>query len=98
MISREHRTPLFRLGDIVATPGAISLLERTDTHPLDLLLRHMRGDWGTVSEADAIANRLAVEQGSRLLSVYLLGTPSEVLWIITEAGRHATTLLLPTEY
>jgi hypothetical protein len=98
MISREHKTPLFRLGDIVATPGAISLLERTDTHPLDLLLRHMRGDWGALSEADAIANRRAVEQGSRILSAYLLGTPPEVLWIITEARRHATTLLLPSEY
>ncbi len=88
--------PLFRLGQIVATPGALKLLEREETDPGSLLLRHRRGDWGTLGEEDWQANIDAVTNGWRVFSSYSVG--DERLWIITEADRSATTLLLPEEY
>lgn len=88
---------LFPLGQIVATPGALDLLDRTATNGLDLLRRHERGDWGCVPSEDAQANLDAVVSGSRILSSYFLND-SERLWIITDADRSITTLLLPNEY
>ena len=88
----------FSPGRVLATPGAIDLLHRAGTNAGDLLRRHLRGDWGVVCSADARANNLAVVSGARLLSAYELGARRERLWIITEAGRQATTLLLPAEY
>ncbi|MBT2794750.1 hypothetical protein [Paraburkholderia strydomiana] len=89
---------LFSLGRIHATPGAIDLLDQTGTNADELLRRHLRGDWGVVCSADARANKLAVVHGTRILSAYELGARRERLWIITEAGRESTTLLLPAEY
>ena len=95
----------FSLGRIVATPGALTALEKVGQTPLDYLQRHAKGDWGEVlGEEDAQANAAALVHGTRLLSSYLL--PDETkLWIITEAvinpdtgERAATTLLLPEEY
>ena len=88
--------PRFPLGRVVATPGA---LEIACSHGLNLpalVWRHERGDWGTVPAEDARANEHAVTSGARLLSAY--DTPGGRLWIITEADRSATTLLLPSEY
>ncbi|MEZ7524803.1 MULTISPECIES: hypothetical protein [Burkholderia] len=90
--------PLFSLGHVLSTPGAIDLLDRTGTNADDLLRRHQSGDWGVVCASDARSNDLAVVNGTRILSTYELGTRRERLWIITEANRRATTLLLPSEY
>ena len=90
--------PLFPLGLIVVTTGALDLLDRTGTNGDGLLRRHGSGDWGVVCAADARSNDLAVTHGTRLLSAYELGDRRERLWVITEANRRATTLLLPFEY
>lgn len=90
-------TFLFTLGEVVATPGALDLLDRTATNALDLLLRHQGGDWGSVPADDAAENQRSIETGCRILSSYFLND-TERLWIITEADRSATTLLLPDEY
>lgn len=88
---------LFTLGQVVATPGALDLLDRTATNAHDLLQRHQRGDWGSVPPEDAEANRISIETDCRILSSYVLNA-TERLWIITEADRSVTTLLLPEEY
>lgn len=90
--------PLFHLGQIVATPDAFRLLEQSNTDVIDLLMRHAKGDWGVVCAADARSNDRAVVDGTRVLSAYELGAGRERLWIITEADRRVTTLLLPDEY
>jgi hypothetical protein len=87
---------MFQLGKVVATPGALELLERTRTNPLDYIQRHESGDWGKLCPEDKQANNAALKQGLRLLSAYEVGR--EMLWIITEADRSVTTLLLPEEY
>ncbi|MWA35408.1 hypothetical protein [Burkholderia pseudomallei] len=97
-MSRKNPTPLFSLGRTVATPGALDLLDRTGTNAAELLRRHQFGDWGAVCLADARSNDLAVTNGMRLLSAYELGDRRERVWIITEADRRVTTLLLPDEY
>ncbi len=88
---------LFPLGDLVATPGALNLLEKNSVAPIRLIARHMRGDWGDVALDDARANTAAVQLGSRVLSSYTLPDGARI-WIITEADRSATTVLLPDEY
>lgn len=95
--------PKFALGRIYATPGALGLLEGSQQNAHDLLARHMHGDWGFVPRADAAANEHAVHQGLRILSSYAVGSGASqdrrgVIWVITEADRSATTLLLPGEY
>ena len=90
-------TILFALGQVVATPGALDLLDRTETNAHDLLQRHQQGDWGSVSPEDAEENRNSIKTCCRILSSYFLNA-TERLWIITEADRSATTLLLPDEY
>ncbi|PTB18258.1 hypothetical protein C9I57_24060 [Trinickia symbiotica] len=90
--------PLFRLGEIFATPGALALLQQTGTDVVDLLMRHVKGDWGVVCPQDARSNDRAVETGTRIVSAYELGDRRERLWIVTEADRRMTTLLLPAEY
>jgi hypothetical protein len=90
--------PLFPLGQIVATPGALDLLDRTGTNASELLARHQRGDWGVVCTSDASENNHAVMNGERVLSAYELGKQRERIWIITERDRSVTTLLLPEEY
>lgn len=89
--------PLFPLGQVVATPGALDLLRRAAVDPADLLMRHQRGDWGHVPPDDAAANTQAVVAGSRILSSYPVAD-GQRLWILTEADRRVTTLLLPEEY
>lgn len=92
--------PTFSLGQIVATPGAFEALLRAGINPLTLLARHAAGDWGTVSPGDARENDLAVREGFRVFSAYPLAPPEPepVVWIITEADRSVTTLLLPEDY
>lgn len=90
--------PLFPAGQIVATPGALALLEQANKTPLEFVSRHLRGDWGDdLCQDDKTENELSLKQGFRLLSSYKV-TETEKLWIITEADRSVTTLLLPIEY
>jgi hypothetical protein len=89
--------PLFPAGQIVATPGALALLEQTNRSALEFLSRHLRGDWGDLCQEDKTENELSLKYGLRLLSSYPL-TATEKVWVITEADRSVTTLLLPEEY
>lgn len=89
-------TVLFPLGQVVATPGALGLLDKEAVNASVLLQRHQSGDWGVVPEEDAQENQLAIANGYRILSSYPVGT--DRIWIITEADRSSTTLLLPEEY
>lgn len=90
----------FLLGRIVGTPGALDLLNRSGVAPLDLLTRHASGDWGEVCGADRKENEKSLKNGWRIMSVYSVGPEGgkEKVWIITEADRSATTILLPSEY
>ena len=87
----------FPPGQIVATPGALAALEEAGESPGILLKRHLSGDWGEVDEHDRRENELSIAQGFRLLSAYPLSNGIK-LWIITEADRSSTTILLPSEY
>ena len=88
---------LFTLGQVVATPGALEAMDQYAINALDLLRRHLSGDWGNVPPDDAEENMRSVENGWRILSSYAL-SDDQNLWIITEADRSVTTLLLPEEY
>ena len=88
--------PRFELGRIVATPGALELMERCGMDASGLLSRHVTGDWGNVDAEDAQENELSVREGFRILSSY--GTEDQQVWIITEADRSATTFLRPEDY
>lgn len=89
-------TSKFPLGRIVATPGALAALQAAGQNPHEFLSRHLQGDWGDVPEEDRQENELSLREGFRLLSAYhtKLG---EKLWVISEADRSATTILLPDE-
>jgi len=89
--------PLFPLGQIVATPGALAALEGAKQSAGFFLARHAGGDWGELEPTDGAENEYSVAHGLRLLSSYHTDA-GETLWIITEADRSATTLLLPEEY
>jgi hypothetical protein len=95
MIDRNR--PLFSLGQIVSTPGALEALQQAGQAPLVFLNRHVRGDWGDVCAEDAEANLQSLKDGSRLLSSYKTSKGVK-LWIITEADRSSTCILLPEEY
>jgi len=84
------------LGRVVATPGALELLLEAGGCPFDLLARHEKGDWGELCTFDRRQNEIALRDGYRVLSSYdvLAGR----VWIITEADRSVTTILLPEEY
>ena len=95
---------LFELGGFAATPNALVTLMLHGADPWDLLERHQSGDWGQLSEEDKEANREALADGGRLMSVYPLADEiladgkAPVVWMITEADRSVTTMLLPEEY
>ena len=85
----------FRLGHIVSTPNALSQLTQEDI--LLGIQRHQAGDWGDLDEHDRQENELSLKQGFRLLSVYHAANGVK-FWLITEADRSATTILLPEDY
>lgn len=87
---------LFALGQVVSTPNALELLTKQHIDPLILLHRHQTGDWGDLGETDREANEDALVTDSRILSRYQMGT--DKIWIITEADRSFTTILLPSDY
>lgn len=97
-----HKMPLFKPGQIVATPAALEALETATQTVWKFLALHLAGDWGVVDGEDKAANDEALKDGSRILSAYILKTGVKIL-IITEAEddnglREATTVLLPDEY
>lgn len=94
--SSTDTTPLFQLGAVVATPGALDLLDRAGMSATAYLTRHQTGDFGTLSPPDLHENHVAISCGHRIFSAYDIGR--ERLWVITEADRSSTTLLLPSEY
>jgi hypothetical protein len=87
----------FPLGQTMATPGALEAFVRTGETPLPFLARHANGNWGDVDEHDKAENEFSVEHGFRILSAYRLADDTRI-WIITEADRSVTTILLPEEY
>jgi hypothetical protein len=89
------RAPL-PLGRVLATPGALNLLRKSGGHPFNLLARHTTGDWGELCAFDLRQNEIALREGYRVLSSYPVGR--ECVWVITEADRSVTTILLPEEY
>lgn len=88
--------PLFALGQTLATPGALTTLEALNASPLAILSRHQSGDWGDLESEDKQSNEAALLNGGRIFSAYQFD--AERLWVITEADRSATTILLPEEY
>jgi hypothetical protein len=90
--------PLFDLGRVVATPAALALLVSAGENLARLLERHRSGDWGVVPPEDARENAYSLKHGFRVLSSYPVGGEGERIWIITEADRSSTCLLLPQEY
>ena len=101
---RMSTVPLFNLGRIFATPGALQVLTAMRLSPLRLLARHVRGDWGDLDENDREQNKLAVLTGQRVFSAYEVERTidgrviKQKFWVITEANRSSTTVLLPDEY
>jgi hypothetical protein len=89
--------PLFTLGHVVATPGALAAIEKSGQQPGDFLTRHASGDWGEVDADDIQENQFRLKNGFRLLSAYHT-IAGEKLWVITEADRSSTCILLPEEY
>lgn len=98
----KPRKSLFMVGQVVATPGALEALSDAEQPPAMFLDRHVIGDWGDCCDEDAQLNDQALDDGSRIFSVY--HTRNEVkLWVITEAkdddgSRQSTCILLPEEY
>lgn len=85
----------FRLGKIVSTPSALAQLSQDDI--LAGIRRHQAGDWGEMDEHDRQENESALKNGFRLLSVYRFAAGVK-FWLITEADRSATTVLMPEDY
>ncbi len=90
----DHAKPYFPLGRLLITPGAQAAFSRAEV--LSAVSRHQQGDWGTLCREDCRINEQALQTGERLFSAYEYH--KEKLWIITEADRSATTILLPHEY
>ena len=95
MIEIAH--PKFRIGTLVATPGALEALTDGGQSPMAFVMRHVKGDWGECCEEDRQANEDALRNGDRLFSVYRTSNGTRI-WVITEADRSSTCVLLPEEY
>lgn len=93
---KTQAKPLFPLGQTVATRGALAAMENAGIVPFALLARHARGDWGDLDDEDKQRNDEALTLGSRIFSAYRV--EGVKFWVITEADRSATTILLPEEY
>lgn len=87
----------FSLGRVVATPGALRAMAATAENAAPFLVRHQSGDWGEVGRDDWRANDTALQEGQRILSAYVLKNGTRV-WVITEADRSSSCVLLPEEY
>lgn len=89
--------PKFNPGTIVATPGALEAIRTAGDVPSPFVERHLAGDWGDLDEHDRLENEISLQKGFRLMSSYHLKNGTQI-WIITEADRSSTTILLPDEY
>lgn len=89
--------PLFQMGKVVATPGALEALNRSSQSPGEFLTKHARGEWGDLDASDVEANQAALQDGTRILSSYKTRL-GDTIWVITEADRSSTCLLLPEDY
>ena len=87
----------FDLGLMLITPGAEQVIRESGSTYVEFIERHARGDWGDLSKRDKKANERALQDGSRIFSAYHTSRGKK-LWVITEADRRATTILLPEEY
>ena len=85
----------FPLGRLVITPAALHALKAEDVTAS--IRRHVTGDWGELDEHDRQENERSLREGYRLLSAYMDSSGTR-FWIITEADRSATTVLLPEDY
>ena len=88
----------FPLGNLYMTRGTQAYLYGLKLDALDVIARHATGDWGDVCDEDKRANEQAVRHGGRVLSSFTLDPGGGQVWVITEADRSATTVLLPIEY
>ncbi|MFN7573416.1 MAG: hypothetical protein ACK5TK_18565 [Betaproteobacteria bacterium] len=88
---------LFTPGRLLATPAALECLTAAGRTPFEFVRRHIAGDWSEMSAEDMAANSRAVADGSRVFSSYGLPDGARV-WVITEADRGQTTVLLPSDY
>jgi hypothetical protein len=95
--NKQSTITRFALGRTFITPGAEEALQIAGQTAIEFLRRHMSCDWGELSDDDVQENELSLHKGFRLLSAYQTGK-GQKLWIITEADRSATTVLLPSEY
>jgi len=96
-ITKTQNKVLFDLGRTFMTIGAREALEESNQNAIEFLARHQSGDWGIIGKEDWKENDFSVKVGFRILSAYEI-TQDEKLWIITEADRSSTTILLPSEY
>ncbi|WP_447774058.1 hypothetical protein [Variovorax boronicumulans] len=92
-VEPERSVPRFHLGKVVITDPASAALERAGTEGVLLLARHVHGNWGDVTEQDALQNELALLLGLCVLSRYVIAD-NVVIWIMTEADRATTTIML----
>lgn len=92
----DNYSRLFPLGKIVATQGALDAT--TEEECKTIILRHQIGSWEETPKEDRMQNMVALFNGLRIMSVHTAQSSKQVVWIITEADRSATTLLLPEEY
>lgn len=90
--------PRLPLGCLFTTPAAQAALNEAGVSIFKLLNRHARHDWGDLGPEDRQQNDLALQHGARVLSNYVLPDGRTRVWIITEADRACTTVLLPDEY
>jgi len=97
MTDMNRLLPKFSLGRIVATPGALEAVQEANQNPFEFIQRHQSGDWGDLCGEDKRENEFSLQNGFRLVSAYRTLHDVKV-WIITEADRSVTTLLLPHEY
>ncbi|MBR9802479.1 hypothetical protein GYB59_12695 [bacterium] len=97
MVTRNNQKPRFTLGSVVATPGALDAMQAAGQTAMELLQRHVVLDPGELDEEDQQTNEEAVTNGDRVFSSFLLKDGTK-LWVITEADRSSTCLLLPDEH
>ena len=92
-----RRPGKFELGHTVATRGAIEAMREASHFPVEFLIRHKHGDWGELDPEDRAENERSLSLGYRLLSAYDT-RKEERIWVVTEADRSSSTILLPSEY
>jgi hypothetical protein len=102
-LTQPSANPRFQLGQVVATPAALDLLQRAGVDARSVLARHWNCDWNDLCKEDRLLNEEAVVDGSRIFSSYLIDAAGERVWVITDAAddfgvRRVTIILLPEDY